>query len=161
MSGLGMRAIAMIVLVVAAAMPCMAEAVDDAFVRLVGVRTLRCVLTKGTQASWDGGTLKLEPADFGDGGHVVFDEIDVKQRNARLTGNTGAREVAVLPTAQGLTFIEQTAMGSTNVTTVFAAYDSPSSQKFVAVQSRHQLIIVDPFPSQYHGTCVVLESRPK
>ena len=36
-----------------------AQAVDEAFERLMSVRTLRCVMDRGTQASWDAGNLKL------------------------------------------------------------------------------------------------------
>jgi len=100
--------------------------------------------------------LKLESSDFGQGGQVTFDSIDAKAGKARIVGNVGAGDVLVLVTIAGLTFVEQTAFGNVNLTTVFAAYDSPSSRRFVAVSSRHQNLN-GPFPSQYHGTCSVLD----
>lgn len=133
-----------------------AEQVDEAFGRLLRARSLRCDLQTGTQASWDGGTLKLQPASFGEGGRVTFDSIDTKSGKARLIGNAGASDIQVVPTAIGLTFVEQTAFGNLNFTTVFASYDSLSSRRFVAVASRHQ-DLNGPFPSQYHGTCSILE----
>ena len=118
--------------------------------------SIRCDLGQGTQASWDGGKLKLESANFGKGGQVTFDSIDANSGKARIIANAGAGDVFVLVTAIGLTFIEQTAMGNINFTTVFATYDSATSHRFIAVSSRHQ-DLNGPFPSQYHGTCSILE----
>jgi hypothetical protein len=75
---------------------------------------------------------------------------------ARIIGNIGAGDILVKMTPAGITFIEETLFGNLNITTVFANYDSSASQRFVAVASRHQNIN-GPFPSQYHGTCTILE----
>jgi hypothetical protein len=133
-----------------------AQQADEAFGRLLRARSLRCDLRMGTQASWDGGTPKLERSTFGEGSRVTFDSIDTKAGKARLIANAGAGDVQVLATVAGLTFVEQTAFGNLNFTTVFANYDSAVSRQFIAVASRHQNIN-GPFPSQYHGTCSVLE----
>jgi hypothetical protein len=122
----------------------------------VSAHSIRCQLGRGTQASWDGGKLELENANMGESGQATFDSIDPKAGKARLIGNAGAGDVLIIATSAGLTFIEQTAFGNVNFTTVFAAYDSAASRRFVAVSSRHQNIN-GPFPSQYHGTCSVLE----
>ena len=147
-------AIALVLLIPAATAH--AQQADEPFARLLGARSIRCELGKGTQASWDGGKLKLESSNFGKGGQVTFDSIDAKAGKARIVANVGAGDVLVLVTIAGLTFVEQTALGNVNFTTVFASYDSPSSRRFVAVSSRHQNLN-GPFPSQYHGTCSVLE----
>lgn len=147
-------AIALAILIVAATVH--AQQADDPFARLFSARSIRCELGKGTQASWDGGTLKVESANFGQAGQITFDSIDAKAGKGRIVGSIGAGDVFVLVTTAGLTFIEQTAFGNVNITTVFASYDSPSSRRFVAVSSRHQ-DVNGPFPSQYHGTCFVLE----
>ena len=87
---------------------------------------------------------------------MTFDSIDAKGGKARIIGNEGASNARVLLTATGLTFVEETAFGNVNFTTVFGRYDSATSRRFVAISSRHQ-DINGPFPSQYHGTCSVLE----
>ena len=133
-----------------------AQPAEEAFARLLTVRSLRCELGAGTQASWDSGSLKLERSAFGEGAKVTFDSIDTKAGKARLIGTQGAGDVQVLLTVAGLTFIEQTAFGNLNFTTVFSKFDSAVSRRFIAVASRHQNIN-GPFPSQYHGTCSVLE----
>ena len=133
-----------------------AEQTDEVFARLLRARSLRCELGAGTQASWDGGRLKLEQSTFGQGGMVTFDSIDAKGGKARIIGTAGAGSVRVLLSPTGLTFVEETAFGNLNFTTVFGRYDSAVSRRFVAVSSRHQ-DINGPFPSQYHGTCSVLE----
>ena len=133
-----------------------AQPAGDPFPLLLEARSIRCELAKGTQASWDGGRLKLEGSDFGEGGKVTFDSIDAEAGKARIIANAGAGDVFVLVTVSGLTFLEQTSLGSINLTTVFASYDSPASRRFVAVSSRHQNLN-GPFPSQYHGTCSILE----
>ncbi len=133
-----------------------AQQADDVFARLLRARSLGCELGSGTQASWDGGRLKLQQSTFGQGGMVTFDSIDAKGGKGRIIGNAGAGDVRVLLTATGLTFVEETASGNLNFTTVFGRYESPASRRFVAVSSRHQ-DINGPFPSQYHGTCSVLE----
>ena len=133
-----------------------AQQADEPFTRLLSARSVRCDIGRGTQASWDGGKVQLLNSDFGPGGEVTFDSIDAKAGKARIIGNVGAGDVLVLVTIAGLTFVEQTPLGNVNFTTVFASYDSPSSGRFVAVSSRHQNLN-GPFPSQWHGTCSILE----
>jgi len=120
--------------------------------------SIRCEFDRGTQASWDGGTLKLESARAGSGGAVTFDSIDTKEGKARIVGNVGAGDVMLLVTQAGITFVEITLLGNVNVTTVFAAPYSSDRRRFAAVQSRHAEIN-GPFPAQYHGVCRVLEER--
>ena len=134
-----------------------AQAVDEPFERLVSARTLRCVMDRGTQASWDAGNLKLEPADYGPGGNYVFDSVDIKQGKARVIGSSAAADVRVQATKAGLTFTEETPTGGLYITTVFAKYDSPESRRFIAVESQHVLVPDIPFPAQFHGTCIPLE----
>ena len=134
-----------------------AQQVGKPIYHLINARSIGCELDRGTQASWDGGKLKLKGSNFGEGGKVTFDSIDTRKGKARLIGNVGAEDVVVLITPSGLTFVEQTAMGNLNFTTVFSAYDSSSLHRFIAVSSRH-MNFNSPFPSQYHGTCSILEA---
>jgi len=133
-----------------------AQEVDEALARLLSAKSIRCEIGKGTQASWEGGKLRREESEFGEGAKATFDSIDAQAGKARIIGNAGAGDLMVLVTTAGLTFVEPTALGNINFTTVFASYDSPVSRRFVAVSSRHQSIN-GPFPSQYHGTCSILE----
>lgn len=136
-----------------------AQQADDAYERLVSATSLRCELTKGTQASWDSGDLTLAQSDSGASGEVTFDSINHKRGTARLIANAGATDVKVMASSTGLTFVEKTDVGNWNFTTVFAHYDAPGSRRFVVVESRHTTLstLIGPFPSQYYGSCVVLE----
>ena len=86
----------------------------------------------------------------------MFDSIDTDQKTARLIGNAGAADVTAVVTGVGLTLLEQSPAGSINITTVYAAHDSPGSDRFVLVHSRHHDSF-GPFPSQFHGTGRVLQ----
>jgi hypothetical protein len=145
------------VLLVLLAAPAPAQDGDDPFDRLRRAKSIRCELDRGTYGSWERGGLKLEPERFGEGGKVTFDSIDTNAGKARLIGSIGAVDVRAILTETGLTFIEATQVGNLNFTTIFATYDTLESRRFVAVSSRHVAIEKSPSPSQYHGTCFVLE----
>lgn len=121
---------------------------------LLGAQSLRCSINQGTQASWDTGELSLKSARFAEDAEVVFDAINTETGKARIIGNAGAGDLLVTVVGSGIMFVEFTPVGNVNITTVFASYDS--AQHFIAVESRHQYI-AGPFPSQYHGTCTILE----
>jgi hypothetical protein len=129
------------------------------FEQLFAARSIRCQMTTGTQADWDSGKLKLTQTSWS-GGMVTFDSIrhaaGTDAGSARIVGNSGAGDVQVKMTPAGITLIEETLFGGLNITTVFANYDSPATQRYIAVASRH-LSINGPFPSQYHGTCTILQ----
>lgn len=131
------------------------ESERKAFDRLLAARCLRCTLDEGTQAEWRGGRVKLTSARFGKAGVLTFDGINVKEGTARLIAGSVA-DVAVLVTPVGLTFLEQTGSGNLIVTTVFGDH-ALSGDRFAAVSSRHIATFTSPFPSQYHGTCTILE----
>ena len=100
--------------------------------------------------------MTIKEGNWGKGGTVVFDSIDTKRGTARIVGNAGAGDIAVLRTVDGLTFIEETLLGTVNVTTVLAR-PLESTNRLVAVMSRHITSFGGPFPSQWHGTCRILE----
>ena len=116
-------------------------------------------MTTGTQADWASGKLKVSQTSW-EGGMVTFDSIKheagTDAGTARIVGNAGAGDILVKMTPAGITFIEETLFGGLNITTVFANYDSAATQRFIAVASRH-LNINGPFPSQFHGTCTILQ----
>ena len=88
---------------------------------------------------------------------MVFDSIDTQAGTARIIGNAGAGDISVVVTSVGLTFIEQTGVGGLNFTTVFTHFVEPENVARAAVTSRHLILVGSPFPSQYHGTCVILQ----
>jgi hypothetical protein len=128
---------------------------DEIFTHLLGARSVRCDFETGTHGSWDSGRLKLERAAWGKGNTMTVDSIDIKEGTARLIANVGAGDVRVLMTPTGLTFVEETALGSLNFTTVFGSYGP--SRRLIAVTSRHMSTFSGPFPSQYHVTCSILD----
>ena len=129
---------------------------------LFSARTLTCEWGQGTTANWDDGSQpSLEQASFGAG--TIFDAIDTEAGAARIIGNAGSGDVSVVVTPVGLTFIEQAAAGGLNVTTVFTHFVEPENLVVseyaarIAVTSRHITLIDRPFPSQYHGSCEILQ----
>ena len=88
---------------------------------------------------------------------MVFDSIDTQAGTARIIGNAAAADISVVVTPVGLTFIEQVPSGGMNFTTVFAHFVELENVALAAVTSRHLNIINSPRPSQFHGTCVILQ----
>ena len=117
-------------------------------------------MTTGTEADWDSGKLKLSESSSGSG-LVTFDSI---KRNAGtdtgsariIVGNIFSGDVLVKMTGAGITFIEESLNGNLSITTVFANVSSVN-QRFIAVSSRHLRLMNGPFPSQYYGTCTILQ----
>ena len=123
---------------------------------LFSARTLTCEWGQGTTANWnDGGQPTLKQVSFGAG--TIFDAIDTEAGAARIIGNAGSGDVSVVVTPVGLTFIEQTGAGGLNVTTVFNHFVEPENTARIAVTSRHITLVGSPFPSQYHGSCEILQ----
>ena len=139
------------------ALPAPAQAQDlGAFDQLLRVKSVRCQFGEGTTASWDGGKLKLERGAAGEGMNSTFDSIDIKKRHARLITRAGAGDVQVIADGNGLTFYEFLPLGGLNITTVFHAQIKTPHQRFIAVMSKHVVLLSGPLPSQWHGTCEVL-----
>ena len=123
---------------------------------LFQAQSIKCEWGQGTMVSWDEGRPSLEQGSFGKDSGVVFDSIDTQAGTARIIGNVGAGDISVVVTPVGLTFIEKTGVGGLNFTTVFKHFVEPENVSRVAVTSRHHGLF-SPFPSQYHGTCVILQ----
>ena len=123
---------------------------------LFQAQSVRCEWGQGTIVSWDEGRPVLEQGNFGKDAGIVFDSIDTQAGTARIIGNAAAGDIRVVETPDGLTFIEQATFGGLNFTTVFAHFVGPGNVALAAVTSRH-LSFASPFPSQYHGTCVILQ----
>lgn len=130
---------------------------DDPFRNLLDLlegHSLKCDFSVVSQTYWENGnlTIKTEPEkDF----LLHFDSIDIQRNHARLLGNLGAVDVSLLLTSGTLSFLETTANGGVNLTTIFPSYRN-ESREFIAVTSRH-LAVFGPFSSQHHGTCQVWE----
>ncbi len=133
-----------------------AQDADPEFKRLVTATTLRCNFDNGASAVWSNAKAKVELTSFGKDGQLTFDSINLKEGKARLIGNAGATDVHTLPTETGITFLERTGSGNLNITTVFFSTASNDKQSYLAVTSRHSSFR-NPMPSQYYGSCNVLE----
>jgi hypothetical protein len=131
-----------------------ANAADPAFDRLIGAKTLRCTIGKGAVANYKTWG-EIEVANWGKNNTIHFDSINLKKSKARMIGNQGATDVAAFVTAQGVHFVEQTGSGNVHLMTVFAQLADRRSYKYVI--SRHISLVGRAVPSQYYGTCVVLE----
>ena len=105
----------------------------------------------------DEGRPSFKQDSFGKDSSTIFDSINAQASTARIIGNAGAGDVSVVVTPVGLTFIEQAGAGGLNFTTVFTHFVEPENVARVAVTSRHITFFDGPFPSQYHGTCVILQ----
>lgn len=126
---------------------------DLAHEQLIRARGLKCTLGPGTVADWEKGNPKLESDNFGK--TVNYDAIDIKNGRARVITSSGTTDLAVTAGAYGLTLTESF-VGGVSITTVFSDYKK-GTREFVAVLSRHVDLMGSPFPSQYHGTCTVLQ----
>ncbi len=149
-----------------------AQTVSDPAVRLFQARSIRCEWGPGTQGKWEDGQPSLELGTFGPGATVTYDSINGQTGEARVVGNTGAFDVSVLQTPVGLTFIEVGTglAGGLSFTTVFAstvdrdtATTAERAQRplarssYIGVISRHLDIAGTILPSQWHGTCRILQ----
>ena len=124
---------------------------------LFQAQSIRCEWGQGTTVSWDGGRPSFEQGSFGNEAGIIFDSIDTQAGTGRIIGNAAAGDISVVVTPVGLTFIEQVPSGGLNFTTVFAHFVEPENVALAAVTSRHLTIIDHPLPSQFHGTCVILQ----
>ena len=131
--------------------------------QLFKAKSIKCTYGNGTVANWailgSDGSPKLETALFAESKadcSVVFDSIDLEKGTARVIGNNGATDVSAKRTPQGVTFIEITPVGNVVIDTVFAKFKQGTSE-FICVESRHNDGLSSPIPSQYHGTCKILE----
>jgi hypothetical protein len=120
-----------------------------AFTSLTGSRSLKCTYTLASNTRWKGRGVQVKSVN--EGMIVSFDSINYEHRTATVRRNQLTSDVQVLPTASGISFLELTPSGSVIITTVFPAF--ADDEKFTAVMSRHVLMMGDPVPSQWHGTC--------
>lgn len=135
----------------------------EAQASLYSAKSLRCVLGAGIHTTWSQGIPGTKPAQFASEAAkatMVFDSIDIQRRVARLIGEIGATDVSIISDSGGLTFTERTPNGP-NVTTVYPYYNNAKGGRLLMVQSRHMVILPflmgSPAPSQYYGSCEVLE----
>ena len=113
-------------------------------------RSLKCAFPTVTSLDWKANDIKptVSQQDFG----FNLDGIDHKAYQARLIGNLGAVDLAVIDGFKVIPFVETTASGNVNVTTVFAEA-APGNRRFKAVHSRHVHMLGGPLPSQAYGYC--------
>lgn len=87
-----------------------------------------------------------------DGNHRLKEEfkltfiIDTEKNVSYLVGNQGSTEVSLIPTHNGLSFIEITGSGNVMTTTM--------DKKNSSVHSRNTILLGELVPTQYYGKCV-------
>jgi hypothetical protein len=125
-----------------------------AFNFLMGIHSLKCTYTLGSNAKWHGE--KVQVKSIKEEMILYFDSINYKGRTARAIGNQMATDVQLLLTPRGVSFLEETGSGNLIINTLFPVF-AGNTKKFTAVMSRHLMMINDPIPSQWHGTCEAWE----
>lgn len=127
---------------------------DRIFTKLLNAKSLQCSFIKGYSGVWESGGLDISKGEMPP---LIFDSVNLKTSTARLIGNVGGTDVSVTATLKGLTFIEQTTTGNLNFTTVYG--DIADDGDFITVHSRHLSIFGQPYSSQFHGTCKIIDSK--
>ena len=116
--------------------------------------SFKCTFGPGSAANWDTGKVEIERGNFGNPSAVIqFDAIDLEKGTARMIGNAGAADLAVMSSGAGVTLIEATRSGNYSFITIFVNR-KPGAKELLAVMSRHITSSSGPFPSQYYGSCV-------
>lgn len=140
------------------------EALTGQAAALDQVRSLRCETRTSVTTTWDRGVPAAGVAATPGMAPLTFDAIDRAAGRARLIGNAGATDVALMVGDNGLQFIERTGSGNVMMTTVYrAATTALPPGTFAFVHSRHfalmapqpdRLIVA---PSMHMGLCTVLQ----
>ena len=87
-----------------------------------------------------------------DGNQKLKDEfkltfiIDTDKDTSYMLGNNGSTKVTLIPTKNGLSFIEITGAGNVMTTAM--------DRKYSSVHSRNSIIAGELLPSQYYGKCI-------
>jgi hypothetical protein len=109
---------------------------------------LKCSFESGYFTVFEGNVFKSESG--GDMAFVIA-SINLDAGTAQIVANAGASDLILLPGRENMNFIEQTAAGNLNLTTVYTG--TASDGRFLAVHSRHVGHATDPMLSQYYGLC--------
>ena len=111
----------------------------------------RCNFTDGQITNFDKGSPSTKRENkFTE---LIFDQIDINKKTARLIGNAGVAQVQALEGDESIHLVEITNSGNLNMTTIFLTDKGKSIGAFPVVHSRHIKIASSPLPSQYVGLC--------
>jgi hypothetical protein len=119
-----------------------------------GTFSFRCKFLGGQVTNFDNGTPSISSANDMD--DLVFDQVDLKKKKARLIGNSGASTIQIFAGFDSIHLIENTEAGNLNLTTIFIPSQAVNSNFFPVVHSRHVQTFSGPLPSQYVGQCTRL-----
>ena len=113
--------------------------------------SFRCNFTDGQITNFDKGSPSTKRENkFTE---LIFDQIDINKKTARLIGNAGVAQVQALEGDESIHLVEITNSGNLNMTTIFLTDKNKSIGIFPVVHSRHIKIASSPLPSQYVGLC--------
>ena len=112
------------------------------------VKTVKCTFTNSSVAK-----VKLEgfvPEIVEQKLEYIYDSVNLKKNSARLIGSLGAEDVTVISGTNTLSFVEITATGNINITSL---YSKKIGKDYLASTSRHVSLEDFPLPSQLYGKC--------
>lgn len=113
--------------------------------------SFRCNFTDGQITNFDKGSPNTKRENkFAE---LIYDQIDITKKTARLIGNAGVAKVQALEGDESIHLVEITNSGNLNMTTIFLTDKGKSIGVFPVVHSRHIKIASSPLPSQYVGLC--------
>ena len=113
--------------------------------------SFRCNFTDGQITNFDRGSPNTKRENkFAE---LIYDQIDITKKTARLIGNAGVAQVQALEGDESIHLVEITNSGNLNMTTIFLTDKGKSIGAFPVVHSRHIKIASSPLPSQYVGLC--------
>jgi hypothetical protein len=113
--------------------------------------SFRCNFTDGQITNFDKGSPNTKRENkFTE---LIYDQIDITKKTARLIGNAGVAQVQALEGDESIHLVEITNSGNLNMTTIFLTDKGKNIGAFPVVHSRHIKIASSPLPSQYIGLC--------
>lgn len=114
------------------------------------IKTLKCKFNNS--ASFNGTDLSTSSKPFGED-FMIYDSIDLKNKTARMIGNTGTDDLTILEAGEMLTLADRTLWGYW----ILTSFAKKTDTDFNVVMSRHILIGEKPVYSQNYGICKELK----
>lgn len=119
-------------------------------------KTFRCRFEVGTAqdiSTYGRGDVMTDARGFDE--EIVFDSIDREKGTARMIGNVGSADLAVIGDSDTLSLVEITPSGNVMVTAILSALrrTEGTSDVFQAVHSRTMTLLQQANASQFVGEC--------
>lgn len=112
-----------------------------------------CEFSAGSYGKWDAGPVTTAEIIWSEGTVRLIQEPDDSDKFMMVSG-IGKTPMSRKDTGFGFTFSSEK-LGDPMFLSVFDT-SIPNSKGFLAVLSRHAIVLVLPQPSQYHGVCTAV-----